>query len=158
MSAADQPWWASEGELDPEVDPLDAHRAARRGDDTHGEADPADPARPADPAGDTGDAGDAGDEATDGAQAGHQADVCGVCPICTGARILGEARPELLEHLGEAARHLAAAMRAMADAVGDHAEHRQRDADTGDRVDDARRSDTGPDPGRPRRVRRIELD
>lgn len=40
----------------------------------------------------------------------HQPDICGVCPICTAARVLDGARPELLEHLSEAARHLAAAL------------------------------------------------
>lgn len=41
----------------------------------------------------------------------HGPDVCGVCPICVGLRALGASRPELVSHLTEAARHLAAAVR-----------------------------------------------
>lgn len=108
MSAAERPWWASadvDGVLGDE-DPLEAHRAGRAGGHAAGR-------------GPTG----ASDTATGGAargghRHGHQAavDACGVCPVCAGIRILGEARPELLTHLGEAARHLTLAARAFLDA------------------------------------------
>jgi hypothetical protein len=129
-----RPWWASE--LDAEavgstVDPLEAHRAARRGgppprDDTSwwdldGLREPAPDA--ASSGATTGTAGtdDAtGTAGTDDATgiggaagAGHGPDVCGACPICLALRSLGESRPQLLEHLTEAARHLAAAVRSV---------------------------------------------
>jgi hypothetical protein len=43
----------------------------------------------------------------------HSPDVCGVCPICVGLRTLAEARPELMGHLAEAARHVALAARSL---------------------------------------------
>lgn len=43
-------------------------------------------------------------------------DVCGVCPICVGLRALGTHHPELVGHLSEAARHLAAAVRTFVEA------------------------------------------
>jgi hypothetical protein len=43
----------------------------------------------------------------------HSPDVCGVCPICIGLRTLAEARPELMGHLAEAARHVALAARSL---------------------------------------------
>jgi hypothetical protein len=112
-----RPWWASDGEAaaaEP-VDPLEAHRAARRGavpeegpaawwDRSRGgpqEASDHDPAGERD-----------GDAAASGA---HRPDVCGVCPICVAMRALGETRPQLVEHLTEAARHLAAALRSVVD-------------------------------------------
>jgi hypothetical protein len=67
------------------------HAAEARRDDDPGSAAAADP-------------GSEGDE-------GHRIDACGVCPICVGLRALGEVRPDLVGHLAEAARHLAAAVR-----------------------------------------------
>lgn len=52
-----------------------------------------------------------------GGTAPHRPELCGVCPLCTLARTLEETRPELLEHLTEAARHLAAAARSLLDTV-----------------------------------------
>jgi hypothetical protein len=93
---AERPWWASDpaAEFDPELDPVEAHRSARRGWSTAG--------------------GDGPVGSATGADArGHDPGVCGVCPICVGLRLLGEVRPELLTHLSEAGRHLAAAARAL---------------------------------------------
>lgn len=121
MTAARDPWWSSgvgpdeqpHGEHD---DPVAAHRAARRGrtgpaaeDGRAGEGVPAseDPPHGDDPA--------HGAPSEHGDGSAHAADICGVCPICLGARLLGETRPELLAHLTEAARHLAAAARTLLD-------------------------------------------
>lgn len=101
----DEPWWAS-GASDGPVgaeDPLDAHRGARGRHD--------EPAR-------------GGHQHAGGDRAGHHhhgpsVDACQVCPICAGIRILGEARPELVTHLSEAARHLTLAARAFLDAQAD---------------------------------------
>jgi hypothetical protein len=117
VSAADRPWWASDDELDGDVDPLEAHRRARRGNDPDGAArddgtwwTPAAEAvsRFAREIAD----GTAPDDA-------HRVDACGVCPICVGLRVLGDARPELVGHLAEAARQLALAVRTVVDAAGD---------------------------------------
>jgi hypothetical protein len=45
--------------------------------------------------------------------ASHRVEACGVCPFCTSLRLLQDTRPELVEHLTEAARHLAAAARSL---------------------------------------------
>lgn len=83
-----EPWWSSGG--------TDLGAAAGDPSDGHAGEDTADdPWR------------------SDDGQARHDVDVCGVCPICTGARLLGEVRPELVAHLAEAARHLAAAARTL---------------------------------------------
>jgi hypothetical protein len=75
----------------------------------------------------TGTAGAGGDHAADGEGApgagsggggvgsGHRIDACGVCPICVGLRAIGEARPDLVVHLAEAARQLALAVRTVVD-------------------------------------------
>ncbi|WP_052667755.1 hypothetical protein [Nitriliruptor alkaliphilus] len=182
MSATDRPWWATDDDaagLDPDrdVDPLEAHRAARRGepvaeaggprsaaghtqadDDTEPAAsrqaptddgswwipatealtrlardlassataspprglldeeqldvdtdEPAGSASEGPAAGRPGGGGDGG--------GGHRIDACGVCPICVGLRALGEARPDLVGHLTEAARQLALAVRTVVDAA-----------------------------------------
>jgi hypothetical protein len=141
VSSDARPWWASDLEdgaagAGPSVDPLEAHRAARRGEvpvddpawwdpegflgaDPLGE-DPSATARgAAEATGSTDDerSPDGEDEARgpDPADAAHGPDVCGVCPICLALRSLGESRPQLLEHLTEAARHLAAAARSLVD-------------------------------------------
>jgi hypothetical protein len=113
VTGGPRPWWASEADAaasDP-VDPVDAHRAARRGG--FPTEDPAawwDGQAP--PEG--GPAGEAHDRAR-ADQPGHGPDVCGVCPLCAALRALGETRPQLVEHLTEAARHLAAAFRSVVD-------------------------------------------
>jgi hypothetical protein len=50
-----------------------------------------------------------------GPPSSHRPELCGICPLCTLARALEDSRPELLEHLTEAARHLAAAARSLLD-------------------------------------------
>ena len=68
---------------------------------------------------DGGAADPSGASATDGrgrdeaARDAAHLEVCGVCPICVGLRALGTHRPELVGHLTEAARHLAAAVRSV---------------------------------------------
>ena len=107
MSRAAHPWWASEGGTHglEDVDPVEAFRAARR------------PTEP--PSGGTG-GGDREQERAgwdpadeDPTPRAHRPELCGICPLCTLARSLEETRPELLDHLTEAARHLAAAARAL---------------------------------------------
>lgn len=44
---------------------------------------------------------------------------CRACPWCIALRSLGDARPEVVEHLDEAMRHLVAAARAWVDAAED---------------------------------------
>ncbi len=114
-----QPWWASEATSEDEgLDPLTAHRLARRGPDHDQQAPDRDHPPDADHGRGAQDAArgahDAGDDS--GAEsrdpgAEHDPEVCGVCPICVGLRALQDARPELATHLTEAARHLAAAAR-----------------------------------------------
>jgi hypothetical protein len=126
------PWWASDGPVDGgvdrRVDPIERHRAARRGDGDPtrldappwwaGEA-PAPAARPEVPRAAPQEAprradGDAARQAPEEA-ARQRVDACGVCPFCTSLRLLQDARPDLVEHLTEAARHLAAAARSLLD-------------------------------------------
>lgn len=136
------PWWASgrrpdEG-LDTDEDPVTAHRRARRGDGGAGAADDDEEAA----GGGAGD-GTAGDRAwwedtadvlagavREAARAardpgsgpvedhehGSGAPACRICPVCIAIRALGESRPEVVAHLGEAVRHLALALKAFADA------------------------------------------
>lgn len=94
----DEPWWASgaaDGAIGDE-DPLDAHRAGRGASD--GRQPGAERPRH---------------------EHGTSVDACQVCPVCAGIRILAEARPELVSHLSEAARHLTLAARAFLDAQAD---------------------------------------
>jgi hypothetical protein len=156
------PWWASEleggvAEATPALDPLEAHRAARRGAHPADEGiagwDLDDLLGPPPDAGATDEEarrGEQVDEETvdgpgptgrDGPAAAHGPDVCGVCPICVALRALGESRPQLLEHLTEAARHLTAAVRNL---VEDPPRVRP---------DGARRGPDDPDP-----FERIDLD
>jgi hypothetical protein len=138
-----RPWWASEGPVDGgvdrEQDPLDAHRAARRGSagaDTpdRGTSDADDGAA---------DDGAADDQTQTSDAAGRLppgSEICGVCPVCIAARMLGETRPELLVHLTEVGRHLSAALRALLETPADRG---------------GRAGGQGPDD---RGVRRIDLD
>ncbi|MCC5947684.1 MAG: hypothetical protein JJT89_04435 [Nitriliruptoraceae bacterium] len=126
MSAADRPWWASESGTGPDETParrqptegvdeaVARHRDARRGAraDAPGAEDVvADPPPPDDPRRDDRPPG-VGD---DRPPVDHAQELCGVCPICVVARTLGETHPDLLEHLGHAARHLRAAVRSLTD-------------------------------------------
>jgi hypothetical protein len=142
------PWWASDGPVDGGVDrasdPVERHRAARRGaydpagvapDEAADEADPDDEVAPA--------------------EASRQhVDACGVCPFCASLRLLQDSRPELVEHLTEAARHLAAAARSLLDTPVPSGAERADGAS-------ARRPSEGPR-GRPSpadgRLQRIVLD
>lgn len=114
MTGASRPWWASPDAaagLD-DVDPVDAFRSARRRDDPDGTPPWVGAAGP----GANGTAGTAGTGSPDRElpPAGpHRPELCGICPLCSLARSLEETRPELVEHLTEAARHLAAALRAL---------------------------------------------
>lgn len=152
-----RPWWASDGPTDPasDQDPVDLHRAARRGMPPPTGSEP--------PSGRSGSAAgpDDGSHAVPpGAPRDPLAEVCGVCPICIAARVVGETRPELLEHLAEAGRHLGAAVRSLLDpGVGSRdagpAAQGSSDGASADgpcsetRVSEARVSD---------RLRRIDLD
>jgi hypothetical protein len=42
-------------------------------------------------------------------------EVCQICPLCSLLRVVDEARPEIVEHLTEAARHLSLAAKAIVD-------------------------------------------
>lgn len=113
------PWWASEGPVeggvDRAVDPIERHRAARRGELDPQELDPQEldpdelPRDPSPPS------PLADEPQLPPEPARHRVDACGVCPFCTSMRLLQETRPELVEHLTEAARHLAAAARSLLD-------------------------------------------
>lgn len=46
----------------------------------------------------------------------HRIETCGICPLCAVIRVFGEARPEVVEHLSEATRHLTLALQAAVDA------------------------------------------
>ncbi len=136
-----RPWWASGADpaegADPDEDPLARHRAARAGAPNgaadgpgtgHGRAGDRDGS-----GGDTGDhragwweaydafgrlARDLGTAAGGAGRVGHT-EVCHVCPVCTALRLMGEVRPEVITHLGEAARQLTLAAKAVVDAQAD---------------------------------------
>jgi hypothetical protein len=130
----------------PDPDPLDRHRRARRGDGAEDAADDgATPlgswwgpvadavarlgrdlatSAEANAAAAVGDrpwhATESRADAVDpepGPDADHRVDACGVCPICVGLRALGDSRSDLVGHLAEAARHLAAAVRSAVEAT-----------------------------------------
>lgn len=138
------PWWASGADdLDPATDPLTAHRAARAG--TGGDEQPPTQGRPwdvpwedwddRDPPRPDGARRSALDDAMEAVQAllralaargtsgrsglrPHGRDqTCRACPWCIALRSLGDARPEVVDHLDEALRHLVAAARAWVDAA-----------------------------------------
>ncbi len=139
------PWWSSGAEDLDDTDPFEAHRSARSAaTDGTGEAasggdrpwdvpwedwDDRDPPPP------HGAQRNAVEDAVDAAQAfarfvasrrgtgrsglrPHDRDqTCRACPWCIALRSLGDARPEVVEHLDEALRHLVAAARAWVDAA-----------------------------------------
>lgn len=142
MREGGRPWWASgtDGSTTEHEDPLAAHRAARSGrDGGSGErtagGSRGTTGRDGRPAMDEALAalGEAARAVRDGLgdrrdeRAGHphrSVETCRICPVCAAIRILGEARPELVEHLSEASRHLTLAAKAFVDAqaeaYGDH--------------------------------------
>lgn len=61
-------------------------------------------------------AGGEGRDRTGGRSRVHDP-ACRSCPLCTLTRSLGDARPEVVEHLEQAARHLVLAARAWVDAA-----------------------------------------
>lgn len=96
----EQPWWASgKGDGLGDEDPFEAHRSARGGPTT----DPVESIVRI---------------LRQFADGRHQPDgsTCGVCPLCSAIAALGDARPELVGHLSEAARHLTLAAKAFVDA------------------------------------------
>lgn len=131
------PWWSSGADdLDDATDPFEAYRTARATSD--------DGARPWDVPWEDWDDRDAPpppgaqrstvDDAVDAVQAlarfvaarrGGRSGVrphpreqtCRACPWCIAVRSLGDARPEVVDHLDEALRHLVAAARAWVDAA-----------------------------------------
>lgn len=127
-------WWAPAAEAvarlseDLAATAADNARDARGHRAWHGEGptgaagDPSS-ARGDRPAGASGGDGD-DDRGRAGADAAHL-EVCGVCPICVGLRALGTHRPELVGHLAEAARHLAAAVRSVVDTAAAETDHGQ---------------------------------
>jgi hypothetical protein len=64
--------------------------------------------------------------------AGHSPE-CAICPICQGIRLLRGARPEVVEHLSDAATSFLAALAAMLPAEG--AEPARRDRETAQHID-----------------------
>ncbi len=136
MSEATHPWWASSPEpvadddagppaVD-DTDPVEAFRAARRprpvppraagrGATAPGVTPPRSD-RTCGPDGEPEGALGMDGTGRQAREAPHRPELCGVCPLCTLARALEDTRPELLDHLTEAARHLAAAARSLLDA------------------------------------------
>jgi hypothetical protein len=126
------PWWASgrdpdEG-LDPDEDPLGAHRAARGAggdeppDAPHWLGDAldlvarfaADASRRFSPG-----TGDADAPSWRIAPPHDSGEVCDACPVCLGLRALRQVRPDVISHLSEAAHHLSLALKGFADAQAD---------------------------------------
>lgn len=133
------PWWSSGAEdLDDTTDPFEAHRSARSGGD--------DPSRDRawdvpwedwddrDPPPPNGAQRSTVDDAFEAVQAlarfvasrrggrsgvrPHPRDqTCRACPWCIAMRSLGDVRPEVVDHLDEALRHLVAAARAWVEAA-----------------------------------------
>jgi hypothetical protein len=170
VTAADRPWWSTpDGDVDADadVDPVEAHRRARRGEPAPPDGgEPTGQRRTDDdgnwwvpateavtrlarelaatvtsdgprgpgtgpPRGDPDDVDGRGDGPVDGrgasggdggGGAAHRIDACGICPICVGLRAVGDARPDLVVHLAEAARHLALAVRTVVDAAAEPGE------------------------------------
>lgn len=143
MTDDGSPWWSSGAEDLDDTDPFDAHRSARSSDGDGAGA--AAGGRPWDVPWEDWDDRDAPppngsqrsaiDDAVEAAQAlarfvasrrgggrsavrPHPRDqTCRACPWCIAMRSLGDARPEVVEHLDEALRHIVAAARAWVDAA-----------------------------------------
>lgn len=101
----ERPWWSSSGE---DLLGEDAERGRDRSgpDDGRGSAwSWSERSWSGDPSGGSG---------RGGGQA--HADVCQACPVCAFLRVVGDARPEVVSHLVEAARHLTLAAKAAVDA------------------------------------------
>ncbi|MDX1620946.1 MAG: hypothetical protein R3320_08145 [Nitriliruptorales bacterium] len=94
------PWWASDngGGLGDE-DPFDAHRSARSGRERR-----------------TSDAFRELFRALGEGRHRLDSETCGVCPLCTAIASLDQVRPEVVQHLSEAARHLTLAAKSFVDA------------------------------------------
>lgn len=138
-----RPWWASDGPPD-DPDPaemLERLRSARRGQ----QADPTSSPTAASEALAPTDApwSDGAPSDDDGAQ---HLETCGICPVCSSLRLLQETRPDLVEHLAEAARHLAAAARSLLDTP------------TPPRPDGEPTTSPGRNPSGSRRLERIALE
>jgi hypothetical protein len=139
---ATHPWWASlpeppraggnGSEVIDDADPVEAFRAARRpqpmppraarGGTSREESQPRpEPETRGDPLdGARSETGTSSGSRASGSEpleppSSHRPELCGICPLCTLARALEDSRPDLLEHLTEAARHLAAAARSLLD-------------------------------------------
>lgn len=149
----DAPWWASGADGLGDEDPLSAHRDARRATGDRADDSRREGAPPEDDAHDGTAAPPAWwEEATlalgalaraaghvrpvqrDGGVGSDQHhehaatdELCEVCPVCAGLRALERSRPELVEHLTEALRHLTLAARSLVDAHGDERSRRTDD-------------------------------
>lgn len=112
MSRSSSPWWASQDGTHglEDVDPVEAFRAARR---PSGAATNGTTAAGEEEGGTDSDGARTDPDGEDTAPGPHRPELCGICPLCSLARTLEDTRPELLEHLTEAARHLAAAARSL---------------------------------------------
>jgi hypothetical protein len=143
VSEASHPWWASVpepshaggsgAEAIDDADPVEAFRAARRpqpvppraarAGTTQDETPRSRPEPEAEGEPGLGAGSGSGSDSRPGGSGteplgqppAHRPELCGICPLCTLARALEDSRPELLEHLTEAARHLAAAARSLLD-------------------------------------------
>lgn len=161
------PWWSSGAEdLDDATDPFEAHRSARAGGDDRGGEDRDrawdvpwedwDDRGPPPPGGAQRSTVDDAFEAVQalarfvaarrGGRSGirpHPRDqTCRACPWCIAMRSLGDARPEVVDHLDEALRHLVAAARAWVDAAESRGQWERIPLDDDDDLG-------GPPPGRP---------
>lgn len=120
----DGPWWSSGAEGLDDADPFERHRQARAGQQQTDGPPPSEVwwQEAADLLGRV--VREAG-RARDGAPR-HDPTTCGICPVCAGLRALGDARPEVIRHLGEASRHLTLAVKALVDAHADTLEGEDR--------------------------------
>jgi len=153
-----EPWWSSDGadHLDRDQDPLAAHLSARRGEPTRPDgvaedgADDPDESAP-------GTAGDRArpDDDHDDPPGEHDPAICGVCPICRGWATLEGRHPDVATNLALAGRHLALALRGLADVVEQAADAAPAPA-AGD--PDDRGSQATPGSGDDTRFRPIILD
>ncbi len=129
---SDAPWWASDGaeDLDRHQDPLASHLSARRGEAARIDEATGDPADGPDPRFGPGDdrpgrddhadrPGDDADRPGDDADSprDHDPAICGICPICHGWASLEDLHPDVATNLALAGRHLALALRGLADVV-----------------------------------------